>query len=264
MKRFVFAIISAMLLVPVSSYGWGKFGHEIVIAISQRHLSDKAKKNISKIMDYDMKIDAGWMDTHRKDKVIKHTTNYHMYNVLSDFTYDPNSTIRKGDSMTGILLADYNLSHLDNMSDSLKLLSLRMIIHFVGDFHCPVHVRIDGIKMKGDWMMNEDNWGNFHHVYDAMPSKLFKGMNADQVAALLDKGISAKKAKAFCSGTFVDWMERAARNNATIYEINPPCNEKGQHKLNPKTVELSRQNIENQLLEGGYQLAHLLNKYFGK
>lgn len=264
MKKIIITFCLAMLLVPTASYGWSKFGHQIVVAVAQRHLTKKAQANIEKIMPYDMKVDAGWMDRHRKDSLIKHTNYWHCYDADANCKYDPNKSIRRGDAMRGVLLADYNLSNLDAMSDSLKLLSLRMIIHFAGDFHCPVHVRYNDIKMRGDWYMGEKKWGNFHHVYDGMPSKLFKGKSPDEVAEYLDSKVKKDQIKKWQSGTFVDWFDAASKGNRSIYEINPPCTEKGRHQLNPKTVELSRANIEEQLTAAGYQLALLLNKYFDK
>lgn len=264
MKKIIPALLAAIILASPSAFAWGKFGHQIIVAVAQRHLTEKAKANIAAVMPYDMKKDAGWMDAHRKDSLLRHTHYYHTYTATAEGKYDPNSTIRKGDSMRALLLTDYNLTHQEQLSDSLKLLSLRMLIHFAGDYHCPVHVHFKGVKMAGDWFLGEKSYGNFHHLYDAMPSVLFKGMSADQVAAMLDEGVTAKQVKYWQSGSFIDWFNRSSELNKVVYAINPPTTEKGNHQLNPETFTQSEPIIKEQLLAAGYQLALLLNKYYGE
>ena len=77
MKKSI-ALVILMAFVSVGRVSaWGRLGHEVVIAIAQRHLTDKTKENISEYISYDLKQDAIWMDSHRKDKAIAITTHWH-------------------------------------------------------------------------------------------------------------------------------------------------------------------------------------------
>lgn len=265
MVKFRMTLLCAILaLIPTYSGAWSRQGHKIVVGIAQRHLTERAKSNISAIMAYDMKEDAGWMDSHRKDSVFNHAGLLHTFAVDSSFNYDPNARIRKGDIYKGLFIADYNLRRLNSLSDSLKLLSLRMIIHFVGDLNCPVHSAAPGYVMAGDWYFNGRNLTNFHRIYDQMPNVLFKGRSADEAAALLDRGISKKQINEWTSGSFTDWMSASAHAARLIYDINPVSPEHGDKILAPDTYERSQKLIEERLLAAGYQLAMLLNLYFDK
>ena len=57
MKR-LFVIIAFVALSVSSAYAWSTLGHEVVIAVAQRHLTEKTKENIAKYIAYDLKKDA--------------------------------------------------------------------------------------------------------------------------------------------------------------------------------------------------------------
>ena len=73
MKRAIFTLFA--LILTGTAFGWGTIGHKVVIAIAQRHLTEKTKANIAKYIDYDLKKDAVWMDKHRNDEPIAYTTH---------------------------------------------------------------------------------------------------------------------------------------------------------------------------------------------
>ena len=65
MKKILILIVVAT--VHQSAFAWGRLGHETVIKIAERHLTEKTKANIAKYMPYDLKAAAVWMDRHRRD-----------------------------------------------------------------------------------------------------------------------------------------------------------------------------------------------------
>ena len=133
-KFFIFATIA---MLSIEAFGWGGVGHRVIVEIAQRNLTEKAKENISKYMNYDLKKEAVWMDTHRRDEPIAYTTAWHVYNVDEQGVYDPNPRLYKGDCIHALKIADYNLSKYKQLTDSAVVMNLRMLLHFVGDMHCP-------------------------------------------------------------------------------------------------------------------------------
>ena len=69
MKRLI-PVIILIILSSDSLSAWGILGHEVIVAVAQRHLTPTARKNIGKYIAYDLKEDASWMDYHRNDKPI--------------------------------------------------------------------------------------------------------------------------------------------------------------------------------------------------
>lgn len=260
MRRLLLLFVSVIFVLQ-SAMAWGGRGHEIVIAIAQRHLTEKAKQNIAKYIDYDLKRDAVWMDKHRHDEPIAYTTHYHVFAADKSLRYDPNYRIAEGgDVVYSLALTEYNLAEQNykRMTDSAVVFNIRMIIHFMGDMHCPVHTHIDGVKTIWPCKLNGKEWEKFHPIYDKIPAKLYdRKLTADQVAEQLDVA-SKREIKSITSGTIVDWANDAARVSAMIYDINPMFT----YDLDPQTIEKSRTIIDTQLRNAGYRLANKLNQYF--
>lgn len=258
MKKAILILLAGSLL-SLSAAAWGGLGHKTVIAIAERHLTEKTKANIARYFDYDLKQDATWMDAHRHDAPIAYTTAWHVYNVDENHNYDPNPRLDKGDCPHGIAIACYNLKHYKELSDSAVVMNVRMLIHFVGDLHCPVHSYFPG--PRNFWQCNLEGHGTntFHHVYDNMPSYLWPDLQPDELAALLDNCKPAARRK-IASGTIFDWVKSSGDRNYGIYEINAP----NTVDLAPDTVERSREIVSLQLRDAGYRLARLLNELFGK
>lgn len=258
MKKFIVSVIIAAFAFEGAA-AWSTLGHETVVAIAQRHISKKTKENISKWFDYNLQKDARWMDTHRNDPDIAYTTAWHTYSVDSRHRYDPNPRLKKGDAIYAMQIADYNLRHYQELTDSAVVMNIRMLIHFAGDMHCPVHCYFEGIKTSGKRYLNGEEITSFHTLYDHMPEYLWPGMKPDDLAELLDDCGPAKRRR-ITRGTILDWVHATADRCAPIYDINAPSTK----ELAPDTVEKSRELVSLQLRDAGYRLAYLLDKYFGK
>lgn len=270
-------IAVAALFIPSSLNAWGGLGHKTVVAVAQRHLSEKAKANIESIMPYDMKTDALWMDKHRKDPDIAYTTAWHVYNTdPSTGAYDPNPRLSKEDCVYAVELAVYNLEHWRELSDSARLMNLRVLIHCVGDLHCPTHCyRWNPGGQKWPCVMNGKEYPTFHSIYDTMPEALWGGTKPDVLAELIDDA-KAKDMKKIAAGSVRDWAKDCAQKVSVIYEINPPADPRAAAQgfavyegpkpqvLDPDTNEKSRGIVQIQLRNAGYRLARLLNELFGE
>lgn len=159
MKRAIFTLFA--LILTGTAFGWGTIGHKVVIAIAQRHLTEKTKANIAKYIDYDLKKDAVWMDKHRNDEPIAYTTHYHVFAADKNLRYDPNYRLAEGgDVVYALAISEYNLAEQNykQLTDSAVVFNLRMIIHFMGDMHCPVHTHIDGVKTIWKCKLNGQEW----------------------------------------------------------------------------------------------------------
>ena len=153
-KLFVIVLLAAA--ASLNAAAWGALGHKVVIAVAQRHLTDKTKANIAQYFDYDLKQDAVWMDLHRKDKEIDYTTAWHVFNVDDQHRYDPNPRLAKGDCIQALEIAGYNLEHYKELTDSAVVMNVRMLIHFAGDMHCPTHSYFPGPRCFWPWRRGQN------------------------------------------------------------------------------------------------------------
>ena len=270
--RKLFAAI--LLLVPLGASAWETMGHQVVVEIAKRHLSDKARQGIAELIPYDITQDARYMDFHRKDSNLIYAFHFHELCVnLETLEYDPNPHVACGDMMRALRLADYNLSHRRNCTDSIAVLNLRMLLHFVGELHCPVHLGIPSIwqprppfrKDLGKWYWRGENVYTFHMFIDKAPGRIFEGLTAAEAAAELDC-VTKRESAGFVKGDFVDWANNSIKSGFRIYDYFPPLWEIPDSD-EPKTIpddylDKISDILKLELLKGGYQLAYLLNSYF--
>ena len=259
MKKSLLILFVLALTGIYKVSAWGKFGHDIVVEIAKRHITEQTKKNIAKYMPYDITTESSWMDTHRHDEGIGYTTAWHVYNVDEKYEYDMNPRLHKGDAILAMKVSDFNLAKYRELSDSAVVMNLRFVLHFTGDIHCPTHSYVPGPRCFWPCELNGKKIKAFHSLYDYITDDLYQNKSAEEVAAILDNA-SQRERKKICKGDFHDWAHDIGTRNAIIYEWNP-------HKtkvLNPNTIELSRELVDRQLRDAGYRLAYLLNKYFNQ
>ena len=259
MKNRLLLLTVLLLFGTYSASAWGVFGHDIIVEIAKRHLSEKTKANIAKYMPYDITTESSWMDYHRHDKGIEYTTSWHVYNVDERYEYDMNPRLYKGDAILAMKVSDFNLAKYRELSDSAVVMNLRFVLHFTGDIHCPTHSYVPGPRCFWKCELNGKPLKSFHSLYDYITNDLYKGMTAAEVAAKLDNSTKCER-KRICRGDFHDWAHDIGKRNAVIYEWNPHNTK----ELRPDTIELSRELVDLQLRYAGYRLAYLLNRYFDK
>ena len=260
-KRLSIILLLYVLSVP-ATYAWDILGHEVVIAVAQRHLTPKTKENLAKYIAYDLKQDAVWMDDHRHDEPIAFTHNWHTCYFDDNLHYNP-YYLRKtgtGDVIRALYLVESALGngHYKYLPDENVILSIRMLIHYVGDMHCPTHTHHNFSSAKWDCTLNGKEM-TFHTVYDLMPDFLWGEMPADEIAANIDDA-SRRERRKVADGDLIDWANDAAKDNIMVYRWNLPDTK----ILREDTVKISKNLVNLQMRNAGYRLAYLLNQYFGK
>ena len=261
MKRLIILAVAILCGVQTLS-AWGTLGHDVVVEIAKRHLTEQSKTNIAKYLPYDIKKDARWMDQNRKGSPWPYSNDWHSYYYDAEFRHDPNMKIRYGDTMRALDLAERNLSMYGELPDSAVVYNIRMILHFVGDMHCPSHCKLIGgrddepiVYVKGE------RFKSFHALYDKMPEIIYgEDCKPEVLAEKLDT-YSKGQIKRACRGDHHDWAQETMCRTNAIHQWNP----NGESRvLRDDTIERSKEIIDTQLRLAGYRLAHLLNRYFGK
>ena len=261
MKRFISLFVIAVLFSTTSAWAWAGLGHRTVVEIAKRHLTQNTKESVAKYLPYDITKDATWMDKNRLKSLWPYSNDWHSYYYDAKLRHDPNRKIAHGDTMRALDLAERNLSMYKELSDSAVIYNIRMILHFVGDMHCPSHCKlIGGRDDKGKVYFKGEKVGSFHGFYDKMPSTIYGKISPAKLAARLDT-YSKGKIKRTCKGNHHDWAKECMRLTNVIHKWNPSNDTQ---ELRDDTVELSKDLIDTQLRHAGYRLAHLLNRYFGE
>lgn len=275
MRKLLLTLTS--LLSVLSANAWWPQGHSIVVELAKRHIEPATRERIEAILGHDMEEDASWFDVHRRDPELKYAYQWHNF-VVDSKTHllDPNWGYDCGNCIFGLCHIQHLLEHFDSQTPENQALTLRMVLHFVADMHCPAHVWYNGngyhvqrwnLRKKGyPFGRHGEDVCNFHAVYDRMPEYVHPGMTAPQVAAAIDTW-KPSAIRRIQKGTPAEWGKDIADKCAVIYTINPvpdnPAEADGHVVVdaNPRIIELSAELTDNCLRMAGYRLAGWLSKY---
>lgn len=268
MKRiFILFLAMAMMFGNFTLRAWGPVGHDVVAAIAEKHLTKKAKKEIDRLLEGRSIIYySSWMDNIQNSPYWNNgynaTKTWHYANVDKGQTYQTMSKNENGDVLTGLtMLTEAMTERYSELTDSMKVDYLKMIVHMVGDLHCPMHAgRLSdrgGNKTYVKWFGKNTN---IHSVWDSKLIESARRWNYSEWVEQLDRTDKAFK-KEVMSGTYEEWFGATVENASRIYEYI--------ESTGVETPNLSYQYIydfspmlEEQLLLGGYRLAYVLNSIF--
>ncbi len=257
-KLMIIAAVAAFMLSSVESFGWGRSGHDVVAAIAEKHLTKKAKKAVEEILGGKSIIYyTKWADEVRKTPEFLYTDKWHVNYIDKDgkAVIAEMHGKRKGDLLYG--LQTQVLPVMENMEaydDSTVCVNLKLLIHFIGDLHCPTHIKFEGVKEGSVYIDGQKV--SHHRLWDWALIDSVHGWSYSEYVDQLDRA-TRKEIKEICKGTYVDWVEENGRNSRVIHTWVEPDYEVTQDYKN-KAILLA----ERQLQIAGYRLAHVLNELF--
>jgi len=246
---------------------WGPKGHDVVAAIAEQHLTCKAKRQISKLLDgKSIVYYSSWMDNiqnspYWEDGYYK-TKTWHYANVDKGLTYETMQKNENGDVVTALtILTDEMLDNYKHLTDSMKVDYLKMIVHMVGDLHCPMHAGrlsdLGGNRMKVKWFRQDTN---LHSVWDSKMIDSARKWSYTEWCDQLDRK-DRKYRKEVMSGTYEDWFTETVEAAADIYEYVESMDQASPNLSYQFVYDFSPL-LEERLLHAGYRLAYVLNEIF--
>lgn len=266
MKRFTLILLAIMMLNITTAYGWGATGHDVVAAIAEQHLTPKAKRKINKLLDgKSIVYYSSWMDNIQNSPYWKNgynkTKTWHYANVDEGFTYQTMTKNPDGDVVSGLeMLTKEMTENYKNLTDSMRVDYLKMIVHMVGDLHCPMHAgRLsdrggNGTKVK--WFGQNTS---LHSVWDSKMIDSARKWHYSEWAEQLDR-TDRKYKKDIMKGSYEEWFNDTVENAAILYDYVEELGDTP--NLSYQFVYDFSPLLEEQLLNGGYRLAYVLNTIF--
>lgn len=271
MKKFLIALVSiAALFNTTAAYSWGPTGHDVVAAIAEAHLTPKTQEALDKILGgHSIVYYSSWMDGIQNSPYweagYKQTKTWHYANVDKGETYQ---SMKKNEAGDVVVATERLVSELknnyENLTDSMRADYVKMIVHMVGDMHCPMHAGrlsdLGGNRTKVRWFGRNTN---LHSVWDSKIVESARNWSYSEWRDQLDRpnrGQEDEFYESVSGGTIEEWFVETVENAAVIYEYvegkeeNPNLSYQFVHDFSPM--------LENRLLVGGYRLAYVLNSIF--
>lgn len=255
MKKILFGF-SLVFLSVQSLFAWGPTGHRVTGEIATQYLSPETQLIIDDILDGDsLALISTFGDDIKSDAQYRKYSPLHYINIPFGETYEESKKNPQGDVITGIAKAIEVLKDEKSTKED-KAFWLKMLVHFVGDMHQPLHVGIGDDKGGNDFQVRWFNQGtNLHRVWDSQIINSF-GMSYTELANNA-KRLTAKEIQEMQAGTYLDWMNDSRELMKDIYE-NTEIGEKLGYEYMYKYTDT----VRLQLQKGGLRLAALLNEIF--
>jgi hypothetical protein len=254
-----FIIATTVNSLPV--FGWGAKGHDAIAHIAQEHLSRRAERRVTQLLEgHDMAYWASWADGLRDDHRYDALSTWHYANADEGYTYASAPKNPAGDVYTAVELC---IDVLEDRaaSDSLKALHLKLLIHFVGDMHCPMHAGHASDRGGNGFAVDfRGESSNLHRLWDSQLIDAARQWSAFEWGLNVDYKMSRRERRAIAGGDPLDWMEQTVALSHQLYLDTPRAQDGvvGRPYINSHTPL-----IERKFVEAGHRLARLLNDIFG-
>ena len=256
MKRKQFFIVVAALFVTNQVLGWGQKGHDVTAYIAECHLTPQAAAKIDKALDGHSPVYyANWLDNASHTDEYAYTKTWHYLNIDEGETLESMPRNENGDVLVAVTEL-YNKLKAGGLSHEEEHLYLRMLIHLVGDMHCPMHTgRLSDLGGNKRPVLLFGRESNLHSIWDSGVVEAAHKWTYTEWQQQIDR--PNRDVAAIQAGTPLEWMLETQQICNEIYEKTPEgANVSYDYVSNYAPV------VEEQLLRGGLRLARLLNEIY--
>ena len=256
-RSIQFILLCAIIALTYSfTIPWGQTGHRTTGAIADKYLSAKARLQVQNLLEG---RSLAWVSTYADE--IKSDSRYRAYgpwhyvNFPFDSDYNSHPKSDKGDIVQAIetckkILLDTSSSKAD------KVFHLKLLVHFIGDLHQPLHIGKAEDRGGNDFKVRWFNKPtNLHSVWD---TKMIEshGMSYTELA-MNAPWLSAAEISDIQAGTILDWLAESRALCLDVYKHTAP-NTNLSYAYSYKYFNT----VHQQLQKGGIRLAAVLNEIF--
>ena len=255
-------LVALFIYIPAASWGWGMLGHRIVGQIAESYLTKKTEKEIQKILGNEsVAMSANWADFIKSDSTYDYLETWHYINFPKGLDLTGlQGYVQKDMAASAYKAIEFLKGELKKKEVPLeqKKMYLRLLIHFVGDIHQPMHASPEGTAggntVRVSWFSQSSN---LHRVGDTHLIE-YQQLSYAEYAAAINHTTEAQR-KVWQGQPLSQWLFESYRiSQGLIDEIKEPNARLG-YEYNFKHVET----LNEQLLKGGVRLAAVLNEIFG-
>lgn len=255
MKRFWLFVLCAGSLQ--TALGWGQKGHDVTAYIAECNLTPEAAQEIDRVLDGHSPVYyANWLDSASHTPEYAYTRTWHYANIDEGYTYDTMPKEPAGDVVTAVndLVAELKSKEL---SAEKEAEALKMLIHLVGDMHCPMHLgRLSDLGGNRRPVRFFNRETNLHSVWDTNLPEAAHNWSYTEWKEQIDRLTDEEKA-GITAGEPADWAKETHEIYKEIYASSPEGT-----KIEYDYIFKYTPVIEKQFLRGGHRLARLLNEIY--
>ncbi len=253
--RILIAVLSFVFIAPQTVSAWSKKGHDVICAIAENHLTDKALNSVTDILDgKSMVYYSSWLDTASHTKEYAYTSTWHYFNI--DGSIENTKREKSGDALSAVELLVGQLKS-GELKGEAKSDALKMLIHIVGDMHQPMHMGrkedLGGNKIPVIYFTQTTN---LHSAWDYNIVDGARDWSFSEWQDQIDR-VSEEQYNQIVAGSYADWAEGTFEIAKEVYRDTP-----AETRIYYDYVAKYSPIVEQQFLYAGLRLAHILNNIY--
>ncbi len=241
-----------------AAFGWGQKGHDTVAFIAENHLTPDTRHAVESLLDgKSMVYYANWLDNASNTTEYAYSKTWHYKNIDDGMTFEEAPELESGDIVKAL---DNQIAVLQDPAAlrKEKQLALKMVIHFLGDIHQPMHMGHASDRGGNKW--NVSYFGrssNLHSVWDSSLPESAHKWSYTEWQKQLDRLSPEEIISITEGGTPERWGKETFEITKDVYETTPQ-----DYNISYDYIARWTPVIENQFMKGGLRLADLLNSIF--
>lgn len=256
MNRLIIA--ATALSIPALAFAWGQKGHDTVAFIAENHLTETSRQAIDSLLDGKSIVYwANWLDNASHTPEYAYTKTWHYRNIDADESFEKAKLNKDGDIIRAISLQADVLNNPDASREE-KQLALKMVVHFLGDIHQPMHLgHLSDLGGNRNYVKLFNSKRNLHSIWDTALVENAHKWSYTEWQQQIDRATPEEETLILAGGTPSDWAKESWQIAGKIYEVTPD-----DYNVSYDYIAEWTPVIEQQLLKGGLRLADLLNTVF--
>jgi hypothetical protein len=259
--KFIISLIPLIISSINFQYNeneWGLTGHRVVAQVAENHLTQTTKNSIRLFLNGKSLVSiSNYADDIKSDKRFDKYKPWHYLNIKLNNDYQDIMPNKKGDVVQAINYC-INILKDNNQSKKEKIFYLKLLVHFVGDIHQPLHVGRaqdkGGNNIKVKWF---GKGTNLHRVWD---SQIINSHQMSYTELSKDLNVlSLSEINKIKSDSINTWVKESQQIAKLIYQDAETETNLG-FSYSYKYLNI----VRLRLLKGGIRLASILDDIFKK
>lgn len=263
------------LFISLSAFAWGRVGHATVACIAENHLTPATQKAIAEILDGHSIVEyASFADEYKSAPLLQwdygvdfkddKRVNSFPHTFEADMNFKPFRGVNDDgryvkNCIPFIIDFAKELEDYRNLDEQTRFVRLVMVVHWLGDMHCPGHIRYNpedmtigyyDIIFRGKALRYHTYWDDIC-ITDRWP------WSFSDLAHIFDRA-DKEEYESIVAGDPYDWGYDTAKCSWPVHSVKEGEKLTGAWLLEQKPL------VSSQLTKAGYRLAHLLNCTFDR
>ena len=204
-------LLLLILFAPAVALGWGGTGHRVVCEIAYQQLQPAIRAELDRLLALDADFD-NFADSclfADKPEVIRPIDHY-LNLPRSTLAVTRDDCPLASSCVIAAIRQDVLVLRDPQSSDAQKLLALKLLGHWVGDIHQPLHVSFKDDRGANSIGVDlELEWPTLHSVWDSEILAYNQGHDYRQIAARLGAQISDAQRAAWQYDSVIEWANES-------------------------------------------------------